>query len=55
MQELTVRYTAAVEVVAEKTMQTQELQSDLADVKEMFSKQVQELLERMDALKNNRP
>jgi hypothetical protein len=43
------RYLAAVEVVAEKELALQELQSDLDDLKQVYRTQTQELLARIGA------
>lgn len=44
MRELSTRYEAAIDVIAEKTQVIQDLQLDLKDVQEVFKEQIQNLL-----------
>ena len=44
LHEVTVRLAAAVEVITERELAIQEMIQDLVDVKEMYNKQIQDLL-----------
>ncbi len=48
VQDLQARYSAALEMLGEKTEQVSELQADIADMKQVYRDQVQELVQLLD-------
>jgi TATA element modulatory factor len=52
LHELNVRHGAALELIGEKEERVDELQADLADVKQLYRSQISELLTRLELMEN---